>query len=122
MAKKDLSELVGAFTSSKPQSATKEEKAPMETEFSPELLEAMKERRYRGAGIHRNDTRYKENVAEDMLPEGYRRSTYIVKKDTADKLKYISLHDTKTLKELVGEIFGNYVAGWERNNGEIKLK
>ena len=53
---------------------------------------------------------------------GDTRFTIIVKKEIQQKLKYISAIETRTLKDIIGEVLGGYVDEWEAANGSIRLK
>jgi hypothetical protein len=56
------------------------------------------------------------------LTEGDTRATFILKKDLVQKLKYISLIETRTLKDLLNDILGSYVAEWEGKHKPINIK
>lgn len=86
---------------------------------SPELREALNRKRYEHVGRPKKGTCKPQ---EDMLMYGDTRFTIIVKKDIQQKLKYISAIETRTLKEIVGEVLGGYVEQWEKENGEIRTK
>ena len=86
---------------------------------SPELRQALQRIRYEKAGRPRGKVRIPQ---EDKLQYGYTRATFIVRKETVQKLKYISLMETRTLKDLLGELLGGFVADWESKNGEITVK
>lgn len=59
---------------------------------------------------------------EENLRYGDTRFTIIVKKSLQKKLKYISLMETRTLKDILGEVLGGYVEEWEKANGSINIK
>lgn len=49
------------------------------------------------------------------------RATFIVDQDTLRKIKYISLADTRLIKDVIQEAFLSYVTAWEKENGVINL-
>ena len=50
-------------------------------------------------------------TTEAGLPEGWNRATFIVRKEHLEKLKGLSYHEDRTLKELVDEALGTYLKG-----------
>lgn len=99
MAKKNLSSLMTGILGSEPVSHHNEEQAP--TPVSQES----KPRRGRPTSTPAG--------ANDV------RTTFIFDKAMLNQLRYISLVEKKTLKEIVGELIDGYVARWEKSNGEI---
>lgn len=95
-----------------------EPKNDKNSEISPQMVEALNERRTQNVGRPKNAERRPQ---EEGLRYGDTRATFIVKKDIVRKLKYISLKDTKTQKELIGGILSDYVAKWEKQNGIINI-
>lgn len=79
---------------------------------SPELEDKLNEVRKRGLGRPRGGKPAK-------LRE--HRATFIVSKEIIQKLKYISLVDTRTYKETVAEALQGYISKWEKKNGIINL-
>lgn len=79
---------------------------------SPELEDKLNEVRKRGLGRPRG-----KNPAK---PREH-RATFIVPKEIIRKLKYISLADTRTYKDTVGEALQGYIDKWEKKNGIINL-
>lgn len=88
-------------------------------QVSPELLEALNKHRHKNVGRPKVGT---SKPQEDRLMYGDTRFTIIVKKDIQQKLKYISAIETRTLKDIIGEVLGGYVDEWEAANGSIRLK
>lgn len=84
---------------------------------------AMKEARLIGAkGRPKRTDKDNESVpsAERGTKLGETRKTYLVNKEAADKLDAIAYWDRKTIKEVIGEAIGNYIAAYEKKNGTIK--
>lgn len=79
---------------------------------SPELEDKLNEVRKRGLGRPRGNNPAKPRE---------HRATFIVPKEIIRKLKYISLADTRTYKETVGEALQGYIDQWEKKNGIINL-
>lgn len=79
---------------------------------SPELEDKLNRVRKRGLGRPRG-----KNPAK---PREH-RATFIVPKEIIRKLKYISLADTRTYKDTVGEALQGYIDQWEKKNGIINL-
>lgn len=88
-------------------------------QVSPELLEALNKHRHKNVGRPKAGT---GKPQEDRLMYGDTRFTIIVKKEIQQKLKYISAIETRTLKDIIGEVLGGYVDEWEAANGSIRLK
>lgn len=87
--------------------------------LSPELTAALNRKRTENVGRPRKDARKPQ---EEGLRFGDTRATFILKKVLVQKLKYIALMDTRTMKEMLGEVLGAYVEQWEKENGVINLK
>ena len=79
---------------------------------SPELEDKLNEVRKRGLGRPRG--------GKPAKPREH-RATFIVSKEIIQKLKYISLVDTRTYKETVAEALQGYISKWEKKNGIINL-
>ena len=88
-------------------------------QVSPELLEALNKHRHKNVGRPKAGT---GKPQEDKLMYGDTRFTIIVKKELQQKLKYISAIETRTLKDIIGEVLGGYVDEWEAENGSIRIK
>lgn len=88
-------------------------------QVSPELLEALNKHRHKNVGRPKAGT---EKPQEALLRYGDTRFTIIVKKELQQKLKYISAIETRTIKDILGEVLGGYVDEWEAANGKIKIK
>lgn len=88
--------------------------------LSSDLVEALNQERRKNAGRKpKSDLR---SPKEYGCQVGDTRATFILKKELVTKLKYISVVETRTLKSMLSEILGNFVAEWERENGTINLK
>lgn len=88
-------------------------------QVSPELREALNRKRYEHVGRPKAGIRKPQ---EDRLMYGDTRFTIIVKKEIQQKLKYISAMETRTLKDILAEVLGGYIEGWEAENGKIRIK
>ena len=83
---------------------------------------AMKEARLIGAkGRPKRADKDNESApsAEKGTKPGEARKTYLVNIEIAEKLEAIAYWDRKTIKEVVGEAIGGYVAAYEKKNGAI---
>ena len=49
------------------------------------------------------------------------RTTLIISNELLKKIKYVSLMENSTLKEIVDDALSLYVSTWEKDNGEIRL-
>lgn len=47
------------------------------------------------------------------------RTTFLFSPSTLNKLRYISLVDKVSLKDIIEKLVSGYIAKWEKNNGEI---
>lgn len=99
MAKKNLSSLMTGILGSEPVSHHSEEQtaAPVSQESKP------RRGRPTSTPVGANDV----------------RTTFIFDRAMLNQLRYISLVEKKTLKEIVGELIDGYVARWEKSHGEI---
>ena len=88
-----------------------------ELQVTEELREALRRERLKNAG------RPKDNrpAQEQGCKEGEARTTYILPKELAAKMKLISLFETKTIKALVRELFEEFGEKWESEHGTISI-
>lgn len=49
------------------------------------------------------------------------RATFIVSKELVRKVKYISLKDSRLVKDIVADALSEYITEWETKNGVINL-
>lgn len=105
--------------SSSPQDYELTDEEAERLQVSPELREALNKKRHENVGRPKAAVRRPQ---EDRLMHGDTRFTIIVKKELQQKLKYISAIETRTLKDILGEVLGGYVEQWEAENGKIKIK
>lgn len=122
-SKKKVDRFVDAMMSGEAQNNRKEE-LPQETaerlNISPDLLEALNRERTKNVGRPR-----KENARptqETGTRPGETRATFIVDKLQLRKVKYISLMDTRLLKDVIADALSEYVDKWESENGVIEFK
>ena len=83
--------------------------------ITPEMEEKLNEIRRARVGRKRKD----EEQDEAKQHEG--RATFVVDTRLVRKVKYISLMDSKLLKDVISEALNAYIKKWERANGEINL-
>lgn len=105
MAKRNLSALMDGLISSS--STTPEEVEEIKTVSPAEEapVESMPSRRRPGRPASCQDTPV--------------RTTFIFSPSTLNKLRYISLVDKVSLKDIIEKLVSGYIAKWEKNNGEI---
>lgn len=106
-------------SSNNPQDYELTEEEVARLQVSPELQEALNRKRHENVGRPKAGT---GKPQEALLMYGDTRFTIIVKKELQQKLKYISAIETRTLKDILGEVLGGYVEQWEEANGKIKIK
>lgn len=120
MANKKVDRFVTAMLSGEPQNNDKGT-VPKETEerlhISPELVEALNKERTKNTGRPRKD----RPTMETGTKTGETRATFIVDKFLLRQVKYISVMDTRLLKDIIGEALENYVEQWQEENGKINL-
>lgn len=80
---------------------------------------ALQKKRSENAGRPTKDTR---PSMEQGTKAGETRATFIIQKQLLRKLKFISLMDTRLLKDIISESLTATVEEWEKENGKIKLK
>lgn len=118
--KKDIASLIkGIVGEDTPLPSTDEQgNIPKETaealRIDPDLEEKLNKVRRAKVGRPR---KYSESEARER---GF-RATFIVEKDTIRKIKYISLMDSKLLKDVIAEALTSYIEEWESSNGVINL-
>lgn len=49
------------------------------------------------------------------------RTTLIISSELLRKIKYVSLMENSTLKDIVDDALSLYVSKWEKDNGQIRL-
>ena len=119
--KKDIASLVSAIAGREPQPLQREDEngnLPTETaealHVSDELVEKLNKVRRAKVGRPR-----KYDEAERREREN--RATFIVSRELVRKVKYISLMDSRLLKDVLAEALSEYIAKWETANGIINL-
>lgn len=119
--KKDIAKLVRAIAGSEPQPLPREDEngnIPTETvealHVSDELVEKLNKVRKAKVGRPR-----KYDEAERREREF--RATFVVSRELVRKVKYISLMDSRLLKDVIAEALSKYIAEWETSNGIINL-
>lgn len=93
-----------------------------EAGLSEELVEALQKKRLEGAGRPSRRGASPRSSVEDLCKIGETRATFIVRKETLKKVKYVSLMDTKKIKDVIEEALTDYLSKWEAENGTIKTK
>ncbi len=84
------------------------------------MLEALERERKKSVGRKpKTDLR---NPKEYGCKLGETRATFILPKEFVTKLKYISAVETKTLKNILFDVLGTFIAEWESENVEITIK
>lgn len=88
--------------------------------LSPDLVEALERERKKGVGRKpKTDLR---SPKEYGCKIGETRATFILPKEFVTKLKYISVMETRTLKNLLYDVLGDFIDQWEKENGVINIK
>lgn len=118
---KEISHLLNGIMGNEPKplpSTTETGEIPTETlealQVTPEMEEALNEARKRKVGRPKAGTRNKKNPYEG-------RATFVVDNRLIRKVKYISLADTRLLKDVIAEALSDYIAKWEGENSPIEL-
>ncbi len=62
----------------------------------------------------------KVSSAERGTKPGEARKTYIVSIEAAEKIDALAYWERKTVREVIGEAIGNYIAAYEKKKGTIK--
>lgn len=88
-----------------------------ELQVSDELKEALNRERTKDVGRPRKGYSPERGTKQDET-----RATFIVNKVNLRKVKYISLMETRQIKDVVGEAIASYIEKWEQDNGQINLK
>jgi len=121
MAKKDISKLIQAIAGKDPAPLPREDEngnVPVETVEALHIDEDLEKKL--NAVRRRKVGRPKKNDEAERR-ERENRATFIVSKDTVRKIKYISLIDSKLLKDVIADALNGYISEWEKTNGVINL-
>ena len=116
--KKVLGRLVSGIVGEQPERGELPQETIEELHVSDELREALNRERTKDTGRPKNGER---TSMERGAKQGETRATFIVNKTNLQKVKYISLIDTRQIKDVVGEALSDYIAKWEEENGTITL-
>lgn len=122
MSKKDIQSLISGIAGKEPQinsllQATPTGELPKETAEALGIDEELQEKlnAVRRAKVGR--------PKRSVLPVGREhRATFIVDKEIIRKVKYISLMQSRLLKDIIADALNTYIEGWEKENGKIDLK
>ena len=119
--KKSLERLVGGIIGEPQPMETREtlsNEAQESIVVSDERKEALNRERTKNVG------RPKKGVysPERGTKEDETRATFIVNKKNLRKVKYISLMETRQIKDVIGEALSDYIEKWEQENGIINLR
>ena len=119
--KKSLERLVGGIIGEPQPMETREtlsNEAQESIVVSDELKEALNRERTKNVG------RPKKGVysPERGTKEDETRATFIVNKKNLRKVKYISLMETRQIKDVIGEALSDHIEKWEQENGIINLR
>lgn len=119
--KKDIAKLVQQIAGTEPAPLPREDEngnLPTETiealHIDEELEEKLNTVRRRKVGRPRK-------VDEADRRERENRATFIVSKEIVRKVKYISLKDSRLLKDVIADALNGYITEWETKNGIINL-
>lgn len=82
--------------------------------ITPEMEEQLNKLRREKVGRPKGS-----GVRSDKTKEG--RATFVVDMELVRKVKYISLADSRLLKDIISEALNTYISKWEDRNGIIKL-
>lgn len=119
--KKALERLVGGIVG-EPQPIEAKGELPQEVEetlqVSEELKEALNKERTKDVGRPKKGVYSPERGTK---PEET-RATFIVNKKNLRKIKFISLLETRQIKDVIGEAIADYIEKYEQENGKINLK
>lgn len=119
MAKKtDMASLINGIVGDAPQTRHTDkselDEATIDSlSISPELVEKLNAVRRAKVGRPKGSTTAKPRE---------HRATFIIHEDIIYKLKYISLMDSRLLKDVVSEALLAAIENWESENGEITVK
>lgn len=123
MAKKSkIAQVIGGIVGTpQPRVETEElsQSAADQMNISAELLEAINKERTQNAGRPRKSDVYSPKRG---TKKSETRATFIVNEDTLRKVKYISVLETRMIKDLVADALDAFICKWESENGEIDLK
>lgn len=85
-----------------------------------ELLRNEGAEKKHGRGRPKTSTRVISKSSQEGTKEGDTRATFILKEELLDKLKAIAYWDRVMIKEVINTALSEYVAKYEKKNGEVK--
>lgn len=119
--KKDISNLINGIVGNDPAPLRAEDEQgniPKETaealNLSPDLEEKLN-------AVRRAKVGRPKKYSEEERRERENRATFVVSRDLVRKVKYISLLDSKLLKDIIAEALTSYIEKWEDQHGKINL-
>jgi len=118
---KDIANLVSALAGKEPAILPREDERgelPKETAAALHVTEELEEKLNK---VRRAKVGRPKKYTEAELRERENRATFIVSKDLVRKVKYISLMDSRLVKDVVAAALSEYIAKWETENGIINL-
>lgn len=119
--KKSLERLVGGIIGEPQPVEGNKGELPQDVEetlqVSDELKEALNRERTKNTGRPKKGYSPERGTKEDET-----RATFIVNKKNLRKVKYISLMETRQIKDVVGEALTAFIEKWEQENGVINLR
>lgn len=111
---KDIGDLINGIIGKEPQPQDLPKETAEALRITPEMEEQLNAVRRANVGRPSKHSQKKPIGREH-------RATFIVDKDLIRKVKYISLADSKLLKDVISEGLTSYVEEWEKKNGVINL-
>ena len=119
--KKDIAKLVQQIAGTEPAPLPREDengKLPTETIEALHIDEDLEDKLNR---VRRRKVGRPRKVDEADRRERENRATFIVSKEIVRKVKYISLKDSRLLKDVIADALNGYITEWETKNGIINL-
>ena len=119
--KKDIAKLVSALAGNEPAILPSEDEQgnlPTETAEALHIDSDLEEKLNK---VRRAKVGRPRKFTEREIRERENRATFIVSKELVRKVKYISLKDSKLVKDVVAAALSEYITKWETANGIINL-
>lgn len=119
--KKDIASLVSALAGNEPAILPSEDEQGNLPTATAEALHIDSDLEDKLNKVRRAKVGRPKKYDEAERRERENRATFIVSRELVRKVKYISLMDSRLVKDVIADALSEYIAKWETANGIINL-
>lgn len=119
--KKDIASLIKGIVGDEPAILPSEDEKGNLPTSTAEALHIDEELQEKLNKVRRAKVGRPKKYDEAERRERENRATFIVSKELVRKVKYISLKDSRLVKDIVADALSEYITEWETKNGVINL-